>query len=561
VNEPSLPSSSFEALVKDYYQAWFRYHPEAAVEVGAPGYAHLLMPFGDEDKGALVCLNDELRVSLEELDSSTLTDDQRVDRDILYGAASLENQYLLDIESRTPDPVRLLPIYAIYQLTIRLLPDFATTMLARLNAIPEYMARAKDHLHSRASQIPPLWLESAATGAHRGGEFLQALPQHPKVVDAEIAATELDSAITKATDALHDYAQFLNNELAPRAQGEFACGQPYFENLLRCRHFLDIEIDQLYDLGQQIFRQTERDLTDTCKNLFGHGDVAAATAAIQGDHPPKTELLSVYRQQMQAARDFVVSHELVTMPEKERLDVVDTPIFMRHQIPFAAYSEPAPNDPEQHGYYYVTPPVDEEQLAEHNYAGLMHTCVHEAWPGHHHQFVTANLNASARTLPRLLNPSATLYEGWALYCEQLMHEQGFLNRPEQRFILLKDRLWRALRIIIDVEIHTRGTTIEQAADRMVAHLGFPRTQALADLKWYSRSPATPMGYATGWALVNATRDQAKLQNADFSLRDFHDRLLSAGSIALPLVIRHVFGDSMWTAVKGMIFSAGVGESA
>jgi len=96
VNEPSLPSSSFEVLVKDYYQAWFRYHPEAAVEVGAPGYAHLLMPFGDEDKGALVCLNHELRVSLEELDSSILTDDQRVDRDILYGAASLENQYLLD---------------------------------------------------------------------------------------------------------------------------------------------------------------------------------------------------------------------------------------------------------------------------------------------------------------------------------------------------------------------------------------------------------------------------------------------------------------------------------
>ncbi|MFQ5761372.1 MAG: DUF885 domain-containing protein, partial [Acidiferrobacterales bacterium] len=452
MNESSSPKSSFEALVKEYYQAWFRYHPEAAVEVGVPGYEHLLMPFGDDDKGALVCLNDELRIGLEELDSSTLTDDQRVDRDILYGAALLENQYLLDIESRSPDPVRLLPIYAIYQLTIRPLPDLAAAMLARLNAISEHMARAKDHLHARASLIPLLWIESAATGARRGCEFLQALPQHPKVAETEINATELDSAITNAIQALRDYGQFLDNELAPRSQGEFACGQSYFGNLLRYRHFLEIEIDQLYELGQQIFRQAERDLTDTCKNLFGHRDVAAATATIQGDHPSKTELLSVYQQQMQAARDFVVSHELVTMPEKERLDVVDTPVFMRHQIPFAAYSDPAPNDVEQHGYYYVTPPADEEQLAEHNYPGLMHTCVHEAWPGHHHQFVTANLNPSARTLPRLLNPSSTLYEGWALYCEQLMHEQGFLNRPEQRFILLKDRLWRALRIIIDVEI-------------------------------------------------------------------------------------------------------------
>ncbi|MDH3671405.1 MAG: DUF885 domain-containing protein [Gammaproteobacteria bacterium] len=560
MNEPSSPSSSFEALVKDYYQAWFRYQPEAAVEVGVPGYAHLLTPFGDDDKGALVCLNDELRVSLEELDSATLTDDERVDCDLLYGAALLENQYLLDIESRTPDPVRLLPIYAIYQLTIRSLPDFATSLLARLNAIPEYMTRAKDHLHSRASEIPTLWLESAATGAYRGCEFLQTLPQHPKVVDAEIAATELNTAITHATDTLRDYGQFLDNELTPRAQGEFACGQPYFENLLRYRHFLDIDISQLYDLGQQIFRQTARDLADACKTLFGHDDVAAATAAIQGDHPTKAELLSVYQQQMQAARDFVVSHELVTMPEKERLDVIDTPVFMRHQIPFAAYSDPAPNDPEQHGYYYVTPPADDGQLAEHNYPGLMHTCVHEAWPGHHHQFVTANLNPSARTLPRLLNPSATLYEGWALYCEQLMHEQGFLNRPEQQFILLKDRLWRALRIIIDIEIHTRGTTIEQAADRMVKHLGFPRAQALADLKWYSRAPATPMGYATGWALINAARDRARLQDTAFGVKDFHDRLLSAGSIALPLVIRTVFGEAMWSAVKGMVFSDLVGEN-
>jgi hypothetical protein len=85
-NAPSV-GDSFRELVERYYQAWFRFHPEAAVDVGVPGYAHLLSPYGDNDKGALVCLNDELRVSLEEIDRAALTPDEQIDRDILYGAA------------------------------------------------------------------------------------------------------------------------------------------------------------------------------------------------------------------------------------------------------------------------------------------------------------------------------------------------------------------------------------------------------------------------------------------------------------------------------------------
>ena len=98
-NEAS-PSSRFDEIVRDYYHAWFRYHPEAAVETGVPGYAHLLRPYNEEDKGALIYLNDELRMSLDELDRGTLTTEQQIDRDILYGAALLENQHLLEMLMR-----------------------------------------------------------------------------------------------------------------------------------------------------------------------------------------------------------------------------------------------------------------------------------------------------------------------------------------------------------------------------------------------------------------------------------------------------------------------------
>lgn len=134
-----------------------------------------------------------------------------------------------------------------------------------------------------------------------------------------------------------------------------------------------------------------------------------------------------------------------------------------------------------------------------------------------------------------------------------MQEQGFLDAPESRFILLKDRLWRALRIMLDVELHTRGLEIESAAQRMQNTLGFTYEQAMADLTWYTRAPTVPMGYATGWALIMATREQLQKRDTDFELRQFHDSLLAEGSIALPYVVKQQFGDSLWDSVRRDVF--------
>lgn len=544
--------STFDAVVSDYYRVWFRYHPEAAVEAGVPGYGELLTPFDEEAHAALVCLNNELTVSLDALDRDALDPDTRLDFDVLYSAAWLENRYLLEVQPQRLDPLRLLPFNAIYQLTIRPVDNFAACLGARLRATPAHLAAAADFVRDRAGRVPALWLDSARGSAEQGIAFLLSLPAHPKVAQAAIA--DLDALLAAAEKAVRDYAAVLAG-IPMQAASEFACGAKHFNDLLRLRHFLDVDADRLHELGTALFEQTQRDLKDVCRQLFGHEDIAAATRAIQAHHPSSAELLPAYVTQMRAARDFLERHDLVTLPAHEQLDVVETPVFLRNQIPFAAYSDPAPNDPEQRGHYYVTPPGDDSELVEHHYAGLMHTCVHEAWPGHHLQFVTANRNSVARSLPRLLNASATLYEGWALYSEQLMHEQGFLAQPEQRFVLLKDRLWRALRILIDVEIHTRGLSADAAIQRMVRDLGFPESQARAELNWYSRAPTVPMGYATGWAIINATRDRLRTQPAGPSLKAFHDRLLSAGSIALPLVIRRVFGESTWSSVRQMVFAS------
>jgi len=548
-------AAEFDATIRSYYRAWFRYHCEEAVEAGVPGFDDRLSPYDDDDVGALITLHEKLLDSLDEFNVGALDPDRRIDARLVAGSAFIEMEELMEADWRRRDPARFIPVNAVYQLLVRPVRNLAGALLARLQAVPVHLRGARRFLAETPEAIPRQWVESAITEARSGCEFLRLLTRHPLVVHEARRLRGIEVVLNEAVQALDGFAGFMERELLPRAAGDFACGRRRFEHLLQHRHFLDVDADRLHRFGSDLFAQIGRELDDASRALAEGDGRDALSARIRADHPSADALLGVYAKGMQAARGFLERHDVVSLPEHERLLVVETPGFLRHRIPFAAYMEPAPNDPAQRAYYYVTPAHDEDLLSEHNHAAILHTCVHEAWPGHHLQFVIANRRRASSTLPRYLNPSATLYEGWALYCEQLMSEEGFLDRDESRFILLRDRLWRALRVIIDVEIHTRGLTLEAAADRMVRDLGFAREQALADLAWYTRSPTVPMGYAAGWALINAARDQVRLAERDqFSVRSFHDRLLSAGSIALPIVLQKVFGPEVWTRARNMVFA-------
>ncbi len=545
------PEAGFDELVQTYFRAWFRFHPETAVDLGVPGYAGLLRPYDDDEFGALVALQEKLLASLGEIESDQLDPDRQLDARLLAGQAQLEHHTLLERDWRRRDPVSFLPIHAIYQLTVLPVADFETAFRQRVEQVPAYLRGARAHLAEVPELVPAGWLASALAEIGAGVEYLRGLKQHPRVLKAYAKSASIHDPLERAALAVREFGHFLEAEIAPHARGDFACGREHFDRILRERHGLTIDADQLHAFGVRLYETTLQELHAVTRELRADGDMHALWDQIRAEHAEPADLLAEYREQMQAARRFVAERDLVSLPARETLEVVETPVFLRHQIPFAAYMAPTVDDPDQRGYYYVTPPTDAESLGEHNRPGLMHTCVHEAWPGHHLQFVTANLNPQARTWPRLVNSSATLYEGWALYCEQLMQEQGFLGRPEQRFILLRDRLWRALRVQLDVELQTRGLGIEHAAERMQNELGFPRAQALADLAWYTRSPAVPMGYATGWALLNAAR--ARLVPRDMPLKAFHDRILAVGSAGLPWVMRRVFGADLYAELESAIF--------
>ena len=534
-------------IIDRYYRTWFRFNPEVAVDVGVAGYAHLLKPYGDDELSALKVLNEKLISSLDELDLNTLTQDQQMDLQLMRSAAVLQLESAASRDWRRCEPVRFLPVNAIYQLTVRDVENKATALRERLVAIPMHLRGARSWLDIEPEKIPLIWLDSAIAEAEGGAEFFRELKQHPEVISFRVS-----EELEQAAHALEDFVSYLKAEIYGKAKGDFACGRKYFDLILQERHFLNIDADELYNFGEKLFAKTEQELKDVTQELQGDDDVDGLMKKIQENRPAKDKVLEEYRKQMLEARKFVEEKDIVSIPSKESLKVIETPGFLQHQIPFAAYYEPSPADVNQQGYYYVTPAKTDDDLGEHNNIGLKHTCVHEAWPGHHLQFVKANIKPSSSTLPRLLNASATLYEGWALYCEQLMHELGFITEAESRFVLLKDRLWRALRIMIDVGIHTRGLSLQDAAKLMQEKLGFSENQAMGDLTWYTQAPGVPMGYATGWALISRLKKQQQ-EREDFDLKTFHDTLLSSGSVALSLTIVRGFGLSEWQQVHQAVF--------
>ncbi len=541
--------SAYNDLIDSYYRAWFRFHPETAVEMGVEGYSEILTPYDDDDIGALISLNEKLLDAIDELDRSELDDDQNIDLQLMLGSALIESKKLIDEDWRTKDPTRFIPVNAIYQLTIRPLKDRKTALRSRLSAMPHYLRGAKSHLSSAPESIPAIWLESAIIEAQQGVAYIRSLTENPM-----IEPMRLYREIDEAAHALDDFAKFMQRDLISHAKGEFACGREMFELLLSLRHGINSDVDSIYKFGQELFDSTWQDLCNITESITGNQDVAALTKKIQNQFKPDGNLLDHYKNTMQLAYDFVNSNDLVSVPEQQYLHVVNTPGFLRHQIPLAAYMDPLPTDVSQTGYYYVTPPADEASWGEHNLISLQHTCVHEAWPGHHLQFVTANKQAVSSTLPRLVNSSASMYEGWALYCEQLMFEQGFLNQAESEFVLLKDRLWRALRVMIDIDLHVNNVPVEVCIEKMQQKLGFSEAQARGDITWYTQYPTVPLGYAVGWRLINKTRERLQTMESDFSLKDFHDRLLSSGSIGLPWVIRHNFGEPLWNSVQDSVFN-------
>ncbi|HEY8869240.1 MAG TPA: DUF885 domain-containing protein, partial [Candidatus Limnocylindrales bacterium] len=262
-------------------------------------------------------------------------------------------------------------------------------------------------------------------------------------------------------------------------------------------------------------------------------DEATVVDRVKSDHPATfAEALEAYRQAMTRARQYLIDHRIATVPEDEQIIVRETPRYLRHVIPFAAYFEAPKFDLNPTGLYIVTSAVhdDPDALREHYRASISNTSVHEAYPGHHLQFAVGNGHPS---LSRLMTDAPEFVEGWAMYTEQMMREEGFDDAPEFQVAVATDAIWRACRIILDVRMHRGELSVAEATDFLVEHTGFVRDNAAAEIDRYTFTPTYQFSYLLGKVLIQQLRaDEERRLGAAFDLRAFHDALLRNGSIPI-----------------------------
>jgi uncharacterized protein (DUF885 family) len=250
---------------------------------------------------------------------------------------------------------------------------------------------------------------------------------------------------------------------------------------------------------------------------------------------------------MAAARQFVIDHDIVSIPAGESIRVEPTPTFLRPVIPYAAYMMPGFLEEFQEGVFIVTP-VDEEadpeaaeaKLRGHAHADIPVTTLHEAYPGHHLQLVFANQKGS---LPRKIGGflSSLFIEGWAFYCEELMEQLGFIAKPVQRLARLQAQIWRASRIIIDSSLHTGKMTVEEAIDFLVERAGLEPNDAKAEARRYTQTPTQPQSYLMGKLQILEIVAEYQRRNPELTMREMHDAILSCGSLPPKLMRRRLFG--------------------
>ena len=309
---------------------------------------------------------------------------------------------------------------------------------------------------------------------------------------------------------------------------------------------VDYDADRLLEIGWEQFKLTQELMASVAKEIDPSKSVEEILEEAKNDHPTAEGLLAAYEEAMAGAKQYVIDHDIVTIPEGESLKIIETPVYLRPLIPYAAYMQPGIFEEQQDGVFIVTPvdpnaPAEqqEQKLKGHFNVKLPVVALHEAYPGHHLQLVWAN---RTETIPRQMGSFlATLFiEGWAFYCEELMEELGWIAKPIQRLGRLHDQLWRAARIILDVSLHTRGMTVEEAINFMVEKVQLEPTNAAAEVRRYTQTPTQPQSYLMGKLEILDLVEDFKKANPEASLREVHDRMLAQGSLP-PRLMRQALG--------------------
>jgi len=417
------------------------------------------------------------------------------------------------------------------------LPTRLKAITAHLGHISDLLAQARANLEL---PMPRTFAQTSLEMIHGTVVFLRGeLPAALASVEEAALMSRFSDAQAKAIAALESFAAWLQGEVLPKANGQYAIGAEAFRQMLRVGEAVELPLERLWAVAQASLARNKAELEATARRIAPDKSPAEVVKDMGRQHPATAALISETRQMVEKSRAFVVEHDLVSIPYDLRPMVAETPAFLRWA--FAMMDTPGPFEKiATESFYYITPPENdwppdkaEEWLTQFDYYTLDDTSIHEAWPGHYLHWL--HFRNSPTSVTKVCD-SYAFSEGWALYVEQMMMEQGYrADEPRLRLAQLSEALLRDVRFVCAIGLHTQGMSVDEATRRFMQDVFMEELPARKEAERGTYDPGY-LFYTLGKLMTLKLReDYRREQGSAFSLKQFHDAFLSFGAPPIPLV--------------------------
>jgi uncharacterized protein (DUF885 family) len=534
----SLPAEGpldarFWDLVESDFRGTLVRHPMLATFIGIHDYDHLL------DDGSRDALEQDIedsrrmQAALEAIDPAGLSESARFERELAIHNVKRELfdatvHRVWERRSGAMDGVGD-GLFSIFARDFAPLSERLASIASRLEAVPAYLEQHKSR--ATAPQVR-LWQQLEIDSGEQMPFLFDEIKTAGHGVLDEKAQLRLDKAVQTASAATTAYIETIKSKMGSAVE-EWALGSSDYDELVSLRAFDGLNASQILEIGYEQLALNKEARVEAARKIDSSVPESVVVDRIKSNHPATfDEALASYKDAMLRARAYIIEHDIATMPPGEQISVIPTPEYLRQVMPFAAYFEPPKFDKHPAGIYIVTPSVgdDPNAMREHNFASISNTSVHEAYPGHHLQLSAATRHPS---LVRLLTDAPEFVEGWGMYSEQMMREQGFDADPEFMVAMRTDAIWRACRIILDVRMHRGELSVDEATAFLIEHTAFEHANAQAEVFRYTYTPTYQLSYLLGKVLLLQLRaDEQKRLGDRFSLKNFHDLLMRNGSLPI-----------------------------
>ncbi len=540
----------FQQIVDAYFDDYFKTNPSQATSVGFHQYDHQLEDFSlsahQRNRRKLV----EYLAAFQALNPRALSPLERDDREIMIVTihSLLLEEDRVQMWRKNPDTYSSAVTSSIFALIKR---DFAPPE-ERLRSVIErekQISRALTQARGVLRTPPKIYTRIAIEQLPGNIDFFQTtVPDAFKNVNDAVLLADFKQSNDAAIAALKDYQGWLQKNLLPRSRGTFAIGAENYRLKLLYDEMVDVPLPRLLKIGYAQLRKDQQALVETARRIDPKKKPEDVLKELERDHPTADTLLSSAQQQLDGLRQFLIDHKIITVPGGAQAKVVETPSFMRATT-FASMDTPGPYETKAtEAYYNITLPdpswskeKQEEYLEGYNYPLLSNVSVHEVWPGHYTQFLWVKNNPEL-SKTRKLTGAGSNAEGWAHYSEQMVLDEGLHNNdPRYRLAQLVDALLRDCRYLVGIKMHTQGMTTDEAKEFFVKEGHQVPVVGEMETKRGTGDPTYLMYTLGKLEILKLREDYKRKMGSAFSLQDFHDRFIKAGSPPVKIVRRELMG--------------------